>query len=62
MVKLHTTVGTISLELEQDKAPLFGQMVVGDGILPVTVDSWPKDVKDIVRLNSLQRMPRIQGV
>lgn len=55
-------VRLIQVALEQDKSPLFGQMTVGDVTIPVDVADWPKDVQSIVRLNSLQRVPRIQGV
>lgn len=34
----------IAWRLEQDKAPLFGQAVVGDFSIPVSTDSVPRDV------------------
>jgi hypothetical protein len=52
----------IQVALEQDKAPLFGQTIIGDVIFPVVVDSYPKDVVADVKMNKLKRMPRLQAV
>lgn len=48
--------------LERDKAPLFGQMIIGDVVFPTTVDAWPKDVIDTIRLAGLVRTPRVTCV
>lgn len=48
--------------LEQDASPLFGQQIISDTPFPITVDSMPKDLVQIILTNGLKRRPRVQGV
>lgn len=47
---------------EQDKAPLFGQVTVGDITFPVDVSSTPKDIIDNLKFNGLYRPQKVRAL